>query len=67
MPTKLKGPVAVVPQVHLNCDCGNAGMVRILHWQKVRCVCNKVWWALQPKKNGPLKLFPWPGDWRGNT
>lgn len=49
-------------QIHLDCDCGNGGMVKVRHWEKVRCVCGRIWWALRTKRNRPLVLFGWPGN-----
>lgn len=48
--------------VQTTCDCGRPIVVNIEHYQRVACRdCGKIYWALQPKRNGPLVLFPWPG------
>lgn len=45
----------------VNCRCGEVGGVYLRHWERVRCSCGRVYWALRPKA-GTMKLFPWPGD-----
>lgn len=52
----------VVEKVILVCECGNHGTTNIRHWERVKCVCGRIWWALRPKRHGALKLFPWPGN-----
>lgn len=49
-------------EVYLNCECGKSKMIFIRHWERIRCVCGRIWFALQPKRNGKLKLFPWAGN-----
>ena len=44
-----------------NCGCGSTGQVVLGHYEIGRCPCGRFFWALQPKRNGPLALFPWPG------
>ena len=41
--------------------CGHRGGCLVGHWECVMCTCGKIWWALQPKRGGPLVGFPWPG------
>jgi hypothetical protein len=48
----------------LRCECGRNGTVRLRHYELVRCECGLVYWALRPKRNGAMKLFPWPGDYK---
>jgi len=44
------------------CKCGKVHTVTgIVHYGKYLLSCGAAVWALQPKRNGPLKLFPWPG------
>ncbi len=31
------------------------------HYDRVMAKCGRKYWVLQPKRNGELKLFPWPG------
>jgi hypothetical protein len=40
--------------------CGQRGGQYLRHYDIVRCSCGKVFWVLQPKRNGPLKLFIHP-------
>jgi hypothetical protein len=53
----------VMPEhyVSVQCDCGKKVGAYLKHYALMRCVCGFIWWALQPKADGPLKLFPWPG------
>ena len=43
------------------CPCGAIYRTTIEHYQKVMPKCGRTYWALQPHRNGPLQLFPWPG------
>lgn|GEM_PF-4097585 len=46
----------------LPCDCRGKRGVKLGHYDIVRCPdCRCEFWALQPRRDGPLKLFPWPG------
>ncbi len=47
--------------VEIQCVCRRACAWRMAHYEVTRCTCGKGWWALQPKRNGPLVAFPWPG------
>ena len=47
--------------VKVPCDCGRAGGQYLAHYELVRCDCGKFFWALQPRRDGPLVAFPWPG------
>ena len=47
--------------VPIHCPCESKGGQYLKHYDVVRCSCGKFFWALQPKRNGPLKAFPWPG------
>jgi len=45
----------------VTCECG-AVHVFTLGWHEVgRAKCGHSFWALQPRKNGPLQIFLWPG------
>ncbi len=51
-------------KAHLSttCECGARIITEVGHYDIARCPkCDCRWWALQPKRNGPLKLFLWPG------
>lgn len=43
------------------CECGKPHGARLDHYQLLRASCGRIFWALQKRRNGPLKLFPWPG------
>lgn len=60
--TKPERAQDLIYELYLTCECGNSGMVKLRHWERLRCVCGRIWWALQPKRHGQLKLFPWPGN-----
>ena len=53
-------------RVRFECDeCGTVSVSRGLvdHYDRFRCVkCGHWYWALWPKRGGPLVVFPWPGD-----
>jgi hypothetical protein len=58
MSERAKMPKQWVPNI---CECG--GGAYLSHYDLMRCACGKWFWALRPKKNGPLVMFPWPGDY----
>lgn len=43
------------------CPCGKSHCFMLGHYDKAVAKCGRVYWALQPKRNGPLALYPWPG------
>lgn len=43
------------------CDCGPRVGQYLAHYDVMRCSCGKFFWSLQPKRDGPLVMFPWPG------
>lgn len=47
--------------VNVDCPCGKGGGEYLAHYALVRCSCGKMFWALQPKRDGPLLAFPHPG------
>lgn len=56
-----------IPEQHFTvpCDCARKGHVKLGHYDIVRCSgCGCEFWALQLKRNGPLVIVPYPGDWR---
>ncbi len=55
-------PESPVERLEHDCTCGQKVIVTIGHYQRVMCrSCGLIWWALQPKRDGLLKLFVWPG------
>ena len=44
-----------------DCPCGKVHRFDIAHYDRVIVGCGRRYWALQPRRNGPLKMFPWPG------
>lgn len=44
-----------------HCVCGAKGGNYLEHCELMRCKCGRFYWALQPTKGGPLKLYPHPG------
>jgi hypothetical protein len=53
-----------IPEQHFTvpCDYARKGSVKLGHYGVCRCPnCNCRFWALQPKRFGPLVLFPHPG------
>lgn len=44
------------------CDCGTGGFFELRHWEVGRCGCGRFFWALEPKRGGPLVLYAWAGD-----
>lgn len=57
-------PRPAVPSVQFlrcPCDCGKPrGWRFVEHYDVVRCVCGNYFWALRPKRNGPLVAKPYP-------
>jgi len=52
---------AAVPSGFVTGFCGKCDRKvgqYLRHYEVVRCVCGAELWALQPTRNGPLKLFP---------
>lgn len=42
-------------------DCGAVHRFSCAHYTIALQPCGRKFWALQPKRGGELKLFPWPG------
>jgi len=61
---KADAPKAVDEERYLtiSCQCGKKCGCYLRHYERVRCACDRVYWALRPKRNGPMQLWPWPGD-----
>jgi hypothetical protein len=53
-------PAAPVEQyLTIECPwCGKKHGCNLTHYQVMRGSCGRYFWALQPKRNGPLQLFP---------
>jgi len=43
------------------CRCGKPHRIQVNHYDRVILSCGHPYWALQPKRNGPYQMFPWPG------
>jgi hypothetical protein len=43
------------------CECGSKGGQYLRHYGLMRCNCGRMFWALRPRRHGPLVLRPWPG------
>jgi hypothetical protein len=48
--------------VAFHCACGSVHHISVQHYDRVIVSCGRPYWALQPKRNGPLRMFPWPGS-----
>lgn len=59
-----KPPEMPRQRIEFTCDCGHTIRVTIERYQKVRCQCQVIYWALQPTRHSGLELRPWPGDYR---
>jgi hypothetical protein len=46
---------------HVCGRCGKKGGGYLRHYEVMTTCCGEFVWALQPKRSGPLKLFPHPG------
>jgi len=44
------------------CACGKIHCVEAAHYDRIITECGRTWFVLQPKRNGPLVLFPHPGE-----
>ena len=45
--------------------CEVKGGTYLSHYGVMRCSCGSFFWALQPRRDGPLVLFPHPGFYPG--
>lgn len=45
----------------VSCPCGAVHCFTVEHYGVGRAKCGRSYWALQPKRGEPMKLFPWPG------
>ena len=41
-------------------SCGERGVARLRHYEKVKCACCLIFWALRPRRNEPMKLYVHP-------
>jgi hypothetical protein len=46
----------------IKCECGATHGQYLEHYQLLRTGCSRVYWALQPKRDGLFTLVLWPGD-----
>lgn len=64
-PEKNVATAQTMPQVQYvrsPCECGVGGGWRMVqHYDVLRCRCGREFWAIRPKRNGPLVASPWPG------
>ena len=44
------------------CPCGLIHRFVLGHYDVGAAKCGRQYWALQPERDGALKLFPWPGE-----
>ena len=52
----------ITQRLTVACECGAVHCVPdAQHYDRVMAKCGRKYWVLQPKRNGELKLFPWPG------
>ena len=59
MSASAKAPAQLVTH---KCDCGHKGQARMNHYDLCRCNnCGATWWALRPKRGGPLVAVLHPG------
>jgi len=47
--------------IGIGCACGSLHRFATKHYEVSRVACGRFYWALQPRRNGNLQLFPWPG------
>lgn len=52
---------ASIQTLTIACVCGKTHRFDLGHYGLGRGSCGRSFWALQPERRGPLKLFPWPG------
>lgn len=45
----------------VSCECGKKLVGVFGHYDRKICPCGRGYWALQPKREGPLAIYPWPG------
>ena len=50
-----------VATMNSKCACGKVHRVEAEHYDRIIVECGAKVWALQPRRGGPLVLFPWPG------
>ena len=46
-----------------HCTCGKTHTITTVvhHYDRVTLCCGSIVWAIQPKRDGPLVISPWPG------
>lgn len=60
MSTKTERATSVPESVAFACTCGSRWAQVVLHYDVVKCSCGVYWWALRPKRNGPLVAHRYP-------
>jgi len=53
--------------VSVVCECGKKIGAHLSHYEILVCYCDRKYWAMRPKRFGPLVLFPYPGCWQEGT
>ena len=48
-------------RLSIECPCGARHSGQFSRYQVVTAKCGRSFWALQPDRGGPLKLYAWPG------
>lgn len=48
--------------IRFKCSCGRKGSANLKRYELVRCKCGQFYWALRPKRDGPLVAYLWPGE-----
>jgi len=51
----------VKPYVSVKCECGKTHGNYLGHYDRLRASCGRIFWVLQPLRNGPFVLKLWPG------
>lgn len=55
-------------RLRMVCACGSRWSAVLGHYDLVKCPkCDRVYWALQPLRGGPLQIALWPGRAIGQT
>lgn len=52
---------AISESLSVACPCGKTHTFCAGHYDRVLVSCGRPYWALRPRRNGPLQLYPWPG------
>lgn len=63
MRTDTKRAEDIAQAVAFQCGCGKRWAQTLRHYEIVRCKCGRLWWVLQPRRDGPFESFRWPGNY----